>query len=109
MKLQPVQGGRGERLAIAYIHGKPDLSVKPGARVRLEFLRPASGGSQFMEGRLVAVAQAPTRVEIALERRVERQVIADGGASVPIRIHAVGCRESLWRWVLSSSSGCLEQ
>ena len=110
MKLQPVQGGlRSERLAIAYVQGKPDLSVKPGARVRLELLRPTSGGSRFMDGRLLALARAPTRVEIALDRPLARQVIADGGASIPIRIHAMRCRQSLWRWVLSTSSGCLER
>jgi hypothetical protein len=110
MKLNPVQDGlRNERRAIAYVQGEPDLSVKPGARVRLELLRPTSGGSRFMDGRLVASAQAPTRVEIALDRPLNRQAIADAGASIPIRIHAVECRQSLWRWVLSTSPGCLEQ
>jgi hypothetical protein len=98
-----------ERLAVAYVHGTPDMSVKPGARVRLELLRPISAGSQFIDGRLAALARAPTRLEIALDQPVGDPVNASGGASIPVRIHAVGCRQSLWRFALGTASGCRER
>lgn len=96
-------------VAIAYLHGQPDLSVKPGARVRIELLRPLSAGSQFIDGRLTAVARAPARVEISLDRRIEGWVGAGGQAPIPIRIHAVSCRQILWRWMLSNTTNCLER
>jgi hypothetical protein len=89
----------GERLAVAYVPREADINIEPGARVRVELLRPRSSRSQFIDGRVTAVARAPARLEIALDRPVEV------GFS-PIRIHAVGCRKSLWRFALSPSSGC---
>jgi hypothetical protein len=98
-----------ERLAVAYVHGTPDMRVKPGARVRLELLRPISAGSRFIDGRLTTLARAPMRLEIALDQPAGDQVNASGGASIPVRIHAVGCRQSLWRFALGTPSGCPER
>jgi hypothetical protein len=110
MKLQAAGGDpRSERLAIVYVHGRPYLSVKPGARVRLELLRPMSGGSQFIDGRLTALARAPTRLEIALDQPAGDQVSTGGGNPIPVRIHAVGCLQSLWRLPLNASSACPER
>ena len=93
---------RGEQLVVAYVSGGLNFNIKPGVRVRLELLRPSSSRSRFIDGRVTAVARAPAQLEIALDRPVE-------GGSLPIRIHAVGCRQSLWRFALSPSSGCQEQ
>lgn len=107
MKLETVQGGaRGARLAIAYVHGTPDLVVTPGTRVRLELLRPTSAASQFIDGRLGAASRAPTRLEISLDQAIVDQPRAGGGDLIPIRIHAVGCQQSLWRFMLSTNSRC---
>ena len=111
MKLEAAQAGSGrERVVIAYLHGKPGLPpVKPGAQVRLELLRPRSGSPQFVDGRLTASARAPMRLEIALDQRAAEQVSASGEAPIPVRVHAVGCRQSLWRLAMSATSGCPER
>lgn len=103
MTLAPVRASlKSGRLAIAYVYSKPDLSLRPGARVRLELLRPISGHSQFVDGRLTALARAPLRLEIVLDQPVE-------GTPLPVRIHAVGCRQSLLRFALDAASGCPER
>jgi len=110
MRLEPVREGlRSKRLVIAYVYGKADLRVKPGARVRLELLRPISGRSQFIDGRLTALARAPLRLEIALDQPVEDRISADGGSLIPVRIHAEGCRQILMRLALSATASCLER
>jgi hypothetical protein len=110
MNATPVHGAhRGERLAIAYVHGKPDLEVNPGARVRLELLEPLGSRSHYIDGRLSALAREPLRLEIVLDQPVADPVVAEGRAPIPIRIHAVGCRQSLWRLALSATSGCLKR
>ena len=110
MKPRSVQGSPGgEQLVIAYVRGASELQVKLGAHVRLEFLRPVGGRSRFIDGRLTALARAPMRLDIALDHPVEAQVSEAGGTLIPIRIHAVGCRKSLWRLALSPTSGCLER
>jgi hypothetical protein len=109
MRLEHVPGSlASEQLAIAYI-GEVDPRVKPGARVRLELLRPVGARSQFLDGRLAAIARAPLRLEIALDQPAEDQASARAGAPLPIRIHAVVCKQSLWRVSLKATSACPER
>jgi hypothetical protein len=98
-----------KQLAILYVHGTADPQLNPGARVRLELLRPIDGRSQFLDGRLTAAAREPSRLEIALDQPEEDRASVREGALLPVRIHAVVCKQSLWRVPLNATSGCLER